>query len=422
MSPGVVILVVVIALVWIIWLWWASRRHTSESSPLVVEENIPAFQVVALGLQGSGKTLLLASMYHRLQTPAGQSYFLTASHEDVLQLNQWFSQMADTESANSWPPGTTKGESRHFSFTAKTRTAEGFRPILELKYLEYAGELLTEPQAPGSTVQEDLFAHIRQADALLGIIDGNHIRQHLDGVPTGLMRLEQTLDALVPAMIEATCPVSFVITKWDLLTGLHPDESTRLELVHDLLTSNDHFRSLVKIHGSGRVVRLIPVSAVGSGFARVDSTGRIVKVPHGTLHPSRVDVPLSAVVPDLFDQVEARLDKEARSAFYEEVRQRSRMTPMETITSMGTFVGKAAGQAVFAAFGTSVTLTGNALVGLFLDSHRRARQQSQDRLDRELTEAEQRIEDLREARRRVIEDMRRKVAVLEDQLPHSRLS
>ncbi|MFG2880421.1 hypothetical protein ACGFYU_36320 [Streptomyces sp. NPDC048337] len=225
-------------------------------------------------------------------------------------------------------------------------------------------------------------------------------------------------------MIEAACPVSFVITKWDLLSDLHPnDERIRLEFVQDLLTSNDHFRTLVKIQGATRVVRLIPVSSVGPGFATVDPTGRIVKLPQGIVHPTRVDVPLSAVVPDLFEQVEGRLDQAAREAFYAEVRRRSQMTPMDAVASLAAFAGRVTGKAVIATLGASAaTLAGNAVLGLFLDSHGGAQARRQERLNRELNQIQQGYEDFREARRRVIEDMRRKVAVMEDQLPHSRLS
>ncbi|MFD9408440.1 hypothetical protein ACFWBN_15700 [Streptomyces sp. NPDC059989] len=400
-------------------------RKKPDPGRLEIEEETPTFQVVALGLQGSGKTLLLASMYHRLKSTAGQSYFLKAPPDDVLQLNQWYSQMADTATEAGWPPGTAKGETRNFTFTVKSQVAVGVRPrpMLHLKYLEYAGELLTEPQAPGSTVQAELYDDIRQADAMIGIIDGNHVRQHLDGAPQGQVRLEQTLNALVPIMIEAECPISFVITKWDLLADLHPDEKVRLELVQDLLTSNDHFRSLVKIHSTARAVRLIPVSAVGPGFATVDSTGRIVKIPEGKIHPTRVDVPLSAVVPDLFDQVERRLGEDARAAFYAEARKRSQLAPMEAVASLVIFAGQTAGKAMLAAFGPSMAvLTGNAVLSMFLDSTSDERTEWQGRLGQNLSQAEQNHQQFCDARRRVLEDMRRKVAVLEDQLPHSRLS
>ncbi|KOU44216.1 hypothetical protein ADK53_03490 [Streptomyces sp. WM6373] len=419
------VVLVLLLIAFVAWRKRVAERRNRNRPGFELEEAPPTFQVVALGLQGSGKTLLLASMYHRLKSPAGQSYFLKASPDDVLHLNQWFSQMADTSGEAGWPPGTAKGETRHFTFTVKTQIASGVRPrpMFHLKYLEYAGELLTEPQAPGSTVQEGLFDEIRRADALIGIIDGNHIRQHLDGAPQGQVRLEQTLNALVPIMLEAECPVSFVITKWDLLADVHPDERVRLELVQDLLTSNDHFRSLVKIHGSSRVVRLIPVSAVGPGFATVDSTGRVVKVPEGKVHPTRVDVPLSAVVPDLFAQVEGRLDEDARVAFHAEVHRRNQLTPLEAVASLVTFAGRTAGRAMVAAFGPSAAVvTGNAVMSMLLDSMGRGRGEPRGHLDEDLSQAERDHQQFRDARRQVIEDMRRKVAVLEDQLPHSRLS
>lgn len=51
---------------------------------------VPTFRVVALGLPGSGKTLLLASMYNELQTPSRQSYYLSAAEGDVARLTGWF--------------------------------------------------------------------------------------------------------------------------------------------------------------------------------------------------------------------------------------------------------------------------------------------------------------------------------------------
>ena len=48
-----------------------------------------------------------------------------------------------------------------------------------------------------------------------------------------------------------------------------------------------------------QVVRLIPVSAVGDGFVRLDQSGNNVKVADRTPHPTNLEVPLSAVLPDL---------------------------------------------------------------------------------------------------------------------------
>jgi hypothetical protein len=390
-------------------------------APITVEHRVPEFQVVALGLQGSGKTLLLASMYHCLRMPAGQSYFLNAPYRDVLQLNQWYSEMADTGSSHLWPRGTAKGETRHFLFTVKTTVSGAPQPMFHLKYLEYAGELLTETQDQGSARQDELFGHITAADALLGVIDGYRIRQHLDGHPAGRAHLERTLNALLPAMIEASCPITFVVTKWDLLADRYPDERKRLSVVHDLLMSNAHFRALVNMHGSTRIMRLVPVSAVGPGFATVDTEGDIVKVATAAVHPANVDVPLSAVVPDLFDQVEARLTRENLAALDAEAQRRRRQGPLEALTSLTAFGGQIAGRALLSAFGpVAAVALGDTLLGLFLDS--RGGTARQDAVAEELDAAGRRLDEMAAARRRVLHDMRRKVHVLEGRLPHSRLS
>jgi hypothetical protein len=399
-----------------------SIRKKRLRQPLVFEEKAPTFRVVALGLQGSGKTLLLASMYHRLKAPTDQCYFLAAPYDDVLLLNQWYVQMASTASSGDWPRGTVKGETRHFTFTVKTPTSGPPMPILHLKYLEYAGELLTEIQDAGSSKQKELFHHIQSADALIGVIDGYRLKQHLDGHPDGPIHLERTLNALVPVMIDASAPISFVITKWDLLADLHPDEGTRLSIVHNLLMSNDHFRALVNLHSAGRVVRLVPVSAVGPGFAKIGSHGEIVKVAQGTVHPTNVDVPLSAVVPDMFDQVESRLNRETLAALGAEVRRRRHQGALEALASVSAFAGHVAGRALLTAFGPAAAFAGEAMLGLFLESRAGGFGQEQRQLGQELTEAERRIEELRLARRRVLYDMRRKVDVMEGRLPHTRLS
>ncbi len=397
-------------------------RARRMARPLGVPDTTPTFQVVALGLQGSGKTLLLASMYHRLKAPAGQSYYLTASHEDVLLLNRWYVQMADTAASGDWPQGTAKGETRHFTFTVRTHVAGAAMSILHLKYLEYAGELLTEIQDAGSTRQKELFDQIDAADALIGVIDGHRIRQHLDGHPRGWVHLERTLNALLPVMIQASAPISFVITKWDLLADLHPDEDTRLSMVHNLLTSNDLFRSLVRLHSADRVVRLIPVSAVGPGFAEVGPEGEIVKVARSEVHPANVEVPLSAVVPDMFDQVESRLDRQTRSALNAQIRRRTQQGALEALASLTSFAGQVAGRAVMAAFGPSAAVVGEAVLGLFLDARVAGPGDEWTRANDELSQAERRLEESRRARRQVLYDMRRKVDLLEGRLPHSRLS
>ncbi len=402
------------------------KRNRQNTGPALgqasIQAAVPTFQVVSLGLPGSGKTLLLASMFHQLKTPTRQSYFLSASPADVARLTEWFAAMADTTEPAHWPVGTGLSETRRFTFTVKTKTAD-LHEILRLDYLEYAGELLTQTRPSGADRQADLFAHVRSADALLGILDGHRIRQHLDGHPRGWAELDRTLNILIPHMMSATCPISFVLTKWDLLTDLHDDEDTRLAIVSDLLMSNDHFRALVGSHSTHRVVRLIPVSAVGRGFAELDADGHVVKVPSARAQPTYADVPLSTVVPDVFDQAEMRLQEEFRADLDEEIRQRTRQTPLDRIAAASSLAGRAAGRALLQALGTPmVAVMGDVLIGLFLDSRDNVAGDQQARVARESGQAEHRAQEFLQARKRVLRDMRSKADLLEGRLPSSRLS
>lgn len=397
-----------------------SRRRLDPSTVEPVGTSLPTFRVVALGARGSGKTLLLASMYNQMQTPAGRSYFLSAAFDEVVLLNQWFTEVADTSKA--WPAGTTVGETREFLFTVRARPSSGtVHDVMRLNYLEYAGGLLTDAQAPGTTGQADLLTRIGSAHALIGIIDGFRVRQGLDGHYEGQLRLQQSLTAMINLMLLASCPITFVITKWDLLRDIDVDEESRLSRVRKYLMSNHGFADLVRAHSHHRVVRLIPVSAVGPDFAELDPDGRIAKLPDGEMHPTNVDVPFSAVVPDVFEQVERALDKAALQAALERVRRQTRGGPLAALSELGTFVAETAGK-VLAPLGVPAAgFLGDAaveLLGIGQDPAADRRKQ----VDRKLTEADREIEEQRQVRRRVLREFQSRVDVLEGRLPSSRLS
>jgi hypothetical protein len=385
---------------------------------VVREPGAPTFNVVALGLQGSGKTLLLSSMYHHLQVPSSQSYYLSAPYDQVIALSRSFAQIADT--SGDWPPGTAKGEVREYTFSVETQTTGTRHTIFNLGYLEYAGELLTEPQPPGSTLLASLIRHIESAHALIGIIDGYRIWQCLNGDLVGQAHLQHALTAMVSPMLRTSSPVTFVITKWDLLQDLEPDENSRLHMVRNLLMASPVFRDLVRLHSARRVVRLIPVSAVGPEFATLNGRGRIVKRSDGHIRPTNVDVPLSAVIPDVFEQVEQNLDATTLRAALEQARRQAGLGPLESVAALGMFVGQSAGRAVVGALASpAMAVLGGPALGLFLASRGDA---PDDRLERRLSAAEERMHQLRVARKRVLRDLQSKVDVLEGRLPGSRLS
>ena len=79
-------------------------------------------------------------------------------------------------------------------------------------------------------------------------------------------------------MAGATCPIHFVLTKWDLIRGfgepVDADDNVRLGLIRDALMNAPQLRALVDPHTFGdRIIRLIPVSAVGPELAQMGNDG-----------------------------------------------------------------------------------------------------------------------------------------------------
>lgn len=390
------------------------RRERARRAATADSLRPPRFRVVALGLQGSGKTLLLTGIYRRLQVPGDRGYYLKAPYEQLIELNRWYQEVAGSD---DWPRGTTRGEMREFDFSVMTRVGDAATTVLELGYLEYPGELLTDPEAPGSTAQRRLLTAVTEADALVAVIDGLRVLQAFQGDRRGRAVLQTTLDAMVHCLLSARAPVVFVITKWDLLDGLHPDENTRLRMVRDVLMAVDGFRDLVAEHSARRVVRLVPVTAVGHDFAVLDG-GLVRKKPHGRFQPANVEVALSAVVPDILHQVELSLDLATRQAVLAEAQRRTRMGPAEALRSLGAFLAERAGRALVSAVGGG--LVGEAGLALFLDAHAQPDPGHARRLEA-LSDADRRAQEIIQARRRVVHAFQNQVAVLEAKLPASRL-
>lgn len=388
------------------------RRAKPGVDPLV--HNVPRFRVVTLGLQGSGKTLLLTSIYRRLQTPGDRGYYIRAPHPQLIELTKWYREAADA--GLGWPKGTRSDQMREFEFSVMSHVDDTAQTLLKIGYLEYPGELLTDADQPGSTAQDRLLTSIDKADALIGIIDGLRLLQAYRGERRGEVLLMTTIDAMINSMLAARCPISFVITKWDLLDELHPDENTRLHIVRTLLMGIEGFRDLVKVHSSRRVIRLVPVTAVGHDFA-VLRDGKVEKKPAGRFQPANVDLALATVVPDILHQIELSLDRATREAVLAEAHRRLRMGPGEALRSLGSFLTEKAGRVLLTTVGGG--LLGDAGMALFLDSRVDTREGMAQAA--QLSAADRRAEQFVQARRRVVYELQRQVTMLEARLPSSRL-
>ena len=406
-----------------------AERPEDDDGREQVSAPVPAFKVVALGLPGSGKTVLLASMFHELDHLApGRSFYLDATPEQRVALNGVYRTVSDTR--REWPRATRVAELTDYVFNCVALDEDGARHhLLDVVYIDYAGELLEHAPEAGRSSFQELQDHIRSAQALLGLLDGQRILQLLRGEPAGHDYLQFELRSLLGLLQSARAPVQLVITKWDLVRGFgeppDADDELRLDRVIAALMAYDHVRGLV-YSNANQLVRLIPVSAVGRGFAELREDGSVVKRSDGTVRPVNVDVPLCAVVPDLFRQVERTIDDETRRKVEESLRRslkgRSmRVRAVDVLSGIGTFLNGSAGRALGAVFaGVMPGVVGVAateVTRMFAEWAATPYERVAD--ERELREAE--FGRYRAARERVLVQFDTAVRRLEAVMPNSEL-
>ncbi len=390
---------------------------------------VPSFRVVALGPSGSGKTVLLSSMFHELSFFAStRAYMVDTTPQDRLLLNNLYEEVSDT--SRPWPRATGRSteETREFAFRCVGRDADNrTHTIAQITYLDFAGALLEDAGHTASPSFAKVAAAVEEANALLVLLDGRRVRQLLDNADDGRRHFEHTLLSTLNFAQNAECPVHFVVTKWDLLQEFAPlsglDDADRLAVVADALLHHQHIRGVIEAPGAGRVVRIIPVSSVGAGFVEIDGRGRVVKKAAATPHPTNIEAPLAAVVPDFFRQVEARLDAATRKSVNAELRGRMRLGAGEFASALATMVGRPAGALVRSTLGGLVGVDfGDSAYTLFLDwmGQGYARKGAEIRAFR--NDAERQIAVVRAVRTGVLLDFSRTIDRLEYRYPRSLLS
>lgn len=254
--------------------------------------DVRTYEVHALGPPGAGKTVLMASLYKRLNIKRAElPFYLKSDYSSGLQLNRTYHQLANPD--ESWPAPTQ--QIMEWSFTACVpRPAGNFEPV-KYTYVDYPGGVLTSARGADDEVIGPLIARLKRADALLVLLDGQQLMALLRGERSGARYLELDITSSLEIVQQSRCPVHFVVTKWDLLEGTHT-----LAEVRDRLLKHRDFVDLIesKRAATAAGIRLFPVSAVGPGFAELQPSGEMKKT--GTPHPEPVNVefPLISVVPD----------------------------------------------------------------------------------------------------------------------------
>jgi hypothetical protein len=228
-------------------------------------------------------------------------------------------------------------------------------------------------------------------------------------------------------MQSAKCPIHLVVTKWDLVRDFgEPDDADdefRLGRVIDALLQYEHIRALVYVYSSRQIVRLIPVSAVGSDFVQLDTDGKVVKRADGHMRPTNVEVPLCAVLPDLFRQVESSLDESLKRqldrALWKEIGSDS-----ATIASgIGQLLARPAGAALRVALqGALGRDLGTEASSMFVQWIARPFDDKDGEVGRNRKARELHLAELQSLRRNVLDDFARSVMRLEASMPNSQLS
>lgn len=254
-------------------------------------DDIPTFDVHALGPSGAGKTVFMASLYHRLRIRRpGMAFYLRSDHASSQYLNAVHNTLADVDA--QWPD-SSQG-THEWEFTTCIQSATGDFEPARFRYLDYPGGVLTNPDATRDASVQDLVGRLRSANALLVLLDGQAMLSLLTGDPYGRRYLSFDLTSSLELAQQSRCPVHFVVTKWDLLAG-------RFELaqLREALMRDDNFGDLTaaKAEDTPAAMRLLPVSSVGYGFAAPDPSGAMRKTG-GPLRPAHVEVPFLAVLPD----------------------------------------------------------------------------------------------------------------------------
>jgi hypothetical protein len=238
-----------------------------------------------------------------------------ASHAERNFLNKTFFKIADPRS--DWPPMTLA--TRPYEFLLRVRVPRGeVFDVMKLSYLDYRGESLGEVNDDAETL---FVEHVKKSDMFFCVLDGLKMLRVLDGTrPVGDLLAEMHGQISIVEDSRADAPCDILITKWDLIQEWDRvrrekgekslrDRPAPLAEVHDQLMSLDRVRRFV----AGRVereapVRLIPVSAVGQGYAVLD--GEVMRKVGHEPRPFQVELPLASIVPTRLEQLRKQLDRE----------------------------------------------------------------------------------------------------------------
>ncbi|MDB9437715.1 hypothetical protein PN450_13135 [Dolichospermum lemmermannii CS-548] len=276
---------------------------------------LPTYNVVILGPSGSGKTVFLGSMYHKLSTQGESGFFLAVDNAQRISLNQIYTEVATGE---KWPDPTQIAEISNWTFTCKIQSPKGIYSACQFQYTDYAGEFVTDRD------NEEFKEKIKNADALLGLIDGLRLLSSINGEDSGIQWETKELANVLSVMQNTDKSIHFIISKWDVIE----ESGKNLEQVRNHLLGIEQFRNIIRTRSdnsdinneNNRVVRLIPVSSVGEGFAKQQPDGTMKKIGKRP-KPYNIELPIACIVPDKLNEELKKIINEQNKKSQEQVQE-----------------------------------------------------------------------------------------------------
>ena len=260
------------------------------------------YSIIALGSSGSGKTIFLASLFKVFSTQGRFGFSLDVQdHAKRIALNKIY---ADLTTGEEWPPGTKNIS--EWVLTAYVNNSGGSKiPACKITYVDFKGGILTDvPDDEGTYGGYDsLETYVKEADVVLAILDGQKLLSFMQDHELTNKFVLRWLHEDLPNLMQMvdSCnkytAVHFIISKWDLI-----DESiySLADVKKRLLDNVREFNNVVENRRKvGYPVRLIPVSSLGKGFARLQSDGQMKKIAVNP-HPMNVEFPLAFALTDNF--------------------------------------------------------------------------------------------------------------------------
>src|SRR6266568_63993 len=142
---------------------------------------------------------------------------------------------------------------------------------MKINYLEYAGRFLdgSVSDEQNSPAQLELQQKINEAHALLGILDGRRVLQHLRGEQDGAAYLRASIQPMlghINATFAPQRPVYLLLTKWDLFRDHGQPgvgDNDKLAQIGRILAADRHMRHPLSTSCSGSWLEgLLPVANV----------------------------------------------------------------------------------------------------------------------------------------------------------------